>query len=83
MNDFYSSMSFVYFSHYSLDEHISVLDVLCTWHASIWPFFISQCVYQHLATVKRNNNNASVVISTKFSLTIQVESQNRNVTLCR
>ncbi|XP_031140076.1 heparan-alpha-glucosaminide N-acetyltransferase isoform X2 [Sander lucioperca] len=40
-----------------------------------------KCVYQHLVTVKPNNNNASAVISTKFPLTLQVE-WTRNVTLC-
>ncbi|XP_034007920.1 heparan-alpha-glucosaminide N-acetyltransferase [Trematomus bernacchii] len=42
-----------------------------------------KCLYQHLVTVKPNNNNASVVISTKFTLTMQVDSQSRNATLCR
>ncbi|XP_023132897.1 heparan-alpha-glucosaminide N-acetyltransferase isoform X2 [Amphiprion ocellaris] len=42
-----------------------------------------KCLYQHLATVKPNNNNASVIISTKFTLTVQVSSQTRNETLCR
>ncbi|XP_023281495.1 heparan-alpha-glucosaminide N-acetyltransferase-like isoform X1 [Seriola lalandi dorsalis] len=42
-----------------------------------------KCVYQHLASVKPNNNNASVVISTKFTLTLRVESQTLNATLCR
>ncbi|XP_068424672.1 heparan-alpha-glucosaminide N-acetyltransferase [Clinocottus analis] len=42
-----------------------------------------KCVYQHLLTVKPNNHNASVVISTKFTLTLEVKSQTRNATLCR
>ncbi|XP_067382880.1 heparan-alpha-glucosaminide N-acetyltransferase isoform X3 [Channa argus] len=42
-----------------------------------------KCVYQHLVTVKPNNNNASALISTKFTLTVQLESQTRNATLCR
>ncbi|XP_035519623.1 heparan-alpha-glucosaminide N-acetyltransferase [Morone saxatilis] len=42
-----------------------------------------KCVYQPLVTVKPNNNNASAVISTKFTLSVQVESQARNATLCR
>uniref|UniRef100_A0A8D3AP24 Si:dkey-192p21.6 n=1 Tax=Scophthalmus maximus TaxID=52904 RepID=A0A8D3AP24_SCOMX len=42
-----------------------------------------KCVYQHLADVKPNNHNASAVVSTKFTLTVQVESQSRNATLCR
>ncbi|XP_058506800.1 heparan-alpha-glucosaminide N-acetyltransferase isoform X2 [Solea solea] len=42
-----------------------------------------KCLYQHLVTVKPNNCNASVVISTKFTLTVQVESQTRNESLCR
>ncbi|KAF3842363.1 hypothetical protein F7725_024314 [Dissostichus mawsoni] len=42
-----------------------------------------KCLYQHLVTVKPNNNNASVVISTKFTLTMHVDSQSRNATLCR
>ncbi|CAB1425093.1 unnamed protein product [Pleuronectes platessa] len=42
-----------------------------------------ECVYQHLASVKPNNNNASVVISTKLTLTVRVEPQTRNSTLCR
>ncbi|XP_008299248.1 heparan-alpha-glucosaminide N-acetyltransferase [Stegastes partitus] len=42
-----------------------------------------KCVYQHLATVKPSNNNASAIISTKFTLTVQVISQSMNVTLCR
>ncbi|TNM99731.1 hypothetical protein fugu_012764 [Takifugu bimaculatus] len=41
-----------------------------------------KCVYQHLTTVKPNNN-ASVVISTKFTLHIRVESLDRNTTICR
>ncbi|XP_008320341.1 heparan-alpha-glucosaminide N-acetyltransferase isoform X2 [Cynoglossus semilaevis] len=43
--------------------------------------FCYKCLYQHLASVKPNSSNASVVISTKFTLTIQVEM--RNETLCR
>nr|XP_046258504.1 heparan-alpha-glucosaminide N-acetyltransferase [Scatophagus argus] len=50
---------------------------------SVSPVFTPQCVYQHLATVKPSNDNASVVISTKFTLTVRVESQTNNVTLCR
>ncbi|KAM9847492.1 heparan-alpha-glucosaminide N-acetyltransferase [Aulostomus maculatus] len=42
-----------------------------------------KCVYQHLANMKANNNNASAVISTKFTLTVQVESQERDAILCR
>ncbi|TKS85293.1 Heparan-alpha-glucosaminide N-acetyltransferase [Collichthys lucidus] len=42
-----------------------------------------QCVYQHLVTVKPNKNNASAVISTKFTLSMRVQSQTRNATLCR
>ncbi|XP_057704672.1 heparan-alpha-glucosaminide N-acetyltransferase [Corythoichthys intestinalis] len=42
-----------------------------------------KCVYQHLVHVKASYNNASTVISTKFTLTIQVESSKRNVILCR
>ncbi|KAG7512437.1 heparan-alpha-glucosaminide N-acetyltransferase-like [Solea senegalensis] len=42
-----------------------------------------KCLYQRLVTVKPNNCNASVVISTKFTLTMQVESQMRNESLCR
>uniref|UniRef100_UPI0037E8D68B heparan-alpha-glucosaminide N-acetyltransferase n=1 Tax=Semicossyphus pulcher TaxID=241346 RepID=UPI0037E8D68B len=42
-----------------------------------------KCVYQHVVTVKPNNNNETAVISTKFTLTMQVESQDRNATLCR
>ncbi|XP_071337481.1 heparan-alpha-glucosaminide N-acetyltransferase isoform X2 [Trachinotus anak] len=42
-----------------------------------------KCVYQRLATVRPDNNNASVVISTRFTLTLQVESWTRNATLCR
>ncbi|XP_029306054.1 heparan-alpha-glucosaminide N-acetyltransferase [Cottoperca gobio] len=42
-----------------------------------------KCVYQHLVTVKPNNNNASAVINTKFTLTMQVYSESRNATLCR
>ncbi|XP_047206950.1 heparan-alpha-glucosaminide N-acetyltransferase [Girardinichthys multiradiatus] len=41
-----------------------------------------KCVKQPLVTVKPNNN-ASAAISTKFTLTLQVESQTRNATLCR
>ncbi|XP_075932907.1 heparan-alpha-glucosaminide N-acetyltransferase isoform X3 [Anarhichas minor] len=42
-----------------------------------------KCVYQQLVTVKPNNNYSSAVVSTKFTLTLQVESQSRNATLCR
>lgn len=41
-----------------------------------------QCVYKRLATVKTNYNE-SAVVSTKFSLTVEVESWDRNATLCR
>ncbi|MEQ2163183.1 hypothetical protein GOODEAATRI_027627 [Goodea atripinnis] len=41
-----------------------------------------KCVKQPLVTVKPNNN-APAAISTKFTLTLQVESQTRNATLCR
>lgn len=51
-------------------------------HQCVLPSFPPQCVYQRLATVKPGYNE-SAVISTKFSLTLQVESQDRNVTLCR
>ncbi|XP_015236081.1 PREDICTED: heparan-alpha-glucosaminide N-acetyltransferase-like, partial [Cyprinodon variegatus] len=53
----------------------------------VWVFYTSdycyKCVQQQLVTVRPNNNNASAVISTKFTLTLQVESQTRNATLCR
>ncbi|XP_018536506.1 heparan-alpha-glucosaminide N-acetyltransferase [Lates calcarifer] len=42
-----------------------------------------KCLYQPLVSVKPNNNNASVVISTKFTLTLRVDSQTANATLCR
>ncbi|XP_024153083.1 heparan-alpha-glucosaminide N-acetyltransferase [Oryzias melastigma] len=42
-----------------------------------------KCLYQHLASVKPNNNNASVMISTQFSLTVQVESGGGATALCR
>ncbi|CAJ1066591.1 heparan-alpha-glucosaminide N-acetyltransferase isoform X1 [Xyrichtys novacula] len=45
--------------------------------------FCYKCVYQHLVTVKPNNGTDSAVISTKFTLTVQVESQTRNDTFCR
>uniref|UniRef100_A0A3Q2CG49 Uncharacterized protein n=1 Tax=Cyprinodon variegatus TaxID=28743 RepID=A0A3Q2CG49_CYPVA len=52
----------------------------------VWVFYTSdycyKCVQQQLVTVRPNNNNASAVISTKFTLTLQVESQTRNATLC-
>ncbi|KAM8859246.1 heparan-alpha-glucosaminide N-acetyltransferase isoform 2-T2 [Spinachia spinachia] len=41
-----------------------------------------QCLFQHLASVT-HNNSASAVVSTKFSLTLEVESHTRNATLCR
>ncbi|KAM3605958.1 uncharacterized protein V6R79_008010 [Siganus canaliculatus] len=40
-----------------------------------------QCVFQRLVTVKPSDNNASAVISTKFPLTVRVETG--NTTLCR
>ncbi|XP_029031579.1 heparan-alpha-glucosaminide N-acetyltransferase isoform X2 [Betta splendens] len=42
-----------------------------------------KCVFQRLASVRPNNGNTSVVIGTKFTLTVQVESQTSNATLCR
>lgn len=42
-----------------------------------------KCVYQPLASVRANNNNASVVISTKFTLTIEVDTQTRNISFCK
>ncbi|XP_004077635.2 heparan-alpha-glucosaminide N-acetyltransferase isoform X3 [Oryzias latipes] len=42
-----------------------------------------KCLFQHLASVTPNNNNASVIISTQFSLTVQVESGGGSSTLCR
>ncbi|XP_029962551.1 heparan-alpha-glucosaminide N-acetyltransferase [Salarias fasciatus] len=44
-----------------------------------------KCVPQLLVAVKpnNNNNNESAVISTKFALTMQVQSPNRNTTFCR
>ncbi|XP_039995830.1 heparan-alpha-glucosaminide N-acetyltransferase isoform X2 [Xiphias gladius] len=42
-----------------------------------------KCVYQHLVTVKPASSNASAVIGTKFTLSVRVESQSRNATLCR
>ncbi|KAM4607908.1 heparan-alpha-glucosaminide N-acetyltransferase [Polymixia lowei] len=42
-----------------------------------------KCLYQPLVSIKNSNNNASAVVSTKFTLTIQVEAQARNATLCR
>ncbi|XP_077586209.1 heparan-alpha-glucosaminide N-acetyltransferase [Stigmatopora nigra] len=45
--------------------------------------FCYKCVYQHLVRVKASNNNASAIISTKFTLSIQVEFNEMNVTLCR
>ncbi|XP_047458205.1 heparan-alpha-glucosaminide N-acetyltransferase isoform X2 [Mugil cephalus] len=44
--------------------------------------YCHKCVYQHLATVKPSNKNTSTVISTKFTLSVRVESQSRNSTLC-
>uniref|UniRef100_A0A3B4F7R1 Heparan-alpha-glucosaminide N-acetyltransferase-like n=1 Tax=Pundamilia nyererei TaxID=303518 RepID=A0A3B4F7R1_9CICH len=51
-------------------------------HASYTSDYCYKCLYQHLVTVKPNNNNASAIISTKFTLTVQVESQTRNATFC-
>ncbi|XP_034041423.1 heparan-alpha-glucosaminide N-acetyltransferase [Thalassophryne amazonica] len=42
-----------------------------------------KCVEQHLVSVKANNHNATVVISTKFTLTLRVDSEMGNVSLCR
>ncbi|XP_061644891.1 heparan-alpha-glucosaminide N-acetyltransferase isoform X2 [Phyllopteryx taeniolatus] len=41
-----------------------------------------KCVYQSLVHVKASYNNASTVINTKFTLSVQVES-NKNAILCR
>ncbi|XP_013875362.1 heparan-alpha-glucosaminide N-acetyltransferase isoform X2 [Austrofundulus limnaeus] len=45
--------------------------------------FCYKCVYQHLVSVKPDNNNSSATISTRFTLTLQVQIQTRNHTLCR
>ncbi|KAM3863205.1 heparan-alpha-glucosaminide N-acetyltransferase [Diretmus argenteus] len=45
--------------------------------------YCHKCLYQPLVSVKAGNNNVSAVISTKFTLTVQVKSQARNATLCR
>ncbi|XP_034538238.1 heparan-alpha-glucosaminide N-acetyltransferase [Notolabrus celidotus] len=42
-----------------------------------------KCVYQHMVSVKPSNSNESAVVSTKFTLSLQVDSQTRNTTLCR
>ncbi|XP_056291678.1 heparan-alpha-glucosaminide N-acetyltransferase isoform X2 [Pseudoliparis swirei] len=42
-----------------------------------------KCVYQPLLAVKPNNNNTSVVVSTRFSLSLRVDSQVGGATLCR
>ncbi|XP_054654104.1 heparan-alpha-glucosaminide N-acetyltransferase [Dunckerocampus dactyliophorus] len=42
-----------------------------------------KCVYQRLVQVKANQQHVSAVISTKFTLSMQLESRKRNATLCR
>ncbi|CAL8299720.1 unnamed protein product [Merluccius merluccius] len=42
-----------------------------------------KCLFQPLVRVEGNYSNVSTVISTKFTLSLQVNSQTRNVTLCR
>ncbi|CAG6017829.1 unnamed protein product [Menidia menidia] len=41
-----------------------------------------KCVFQHLVSVRPNKNNASAIISTKFALTMEVQSEIRNAVLC-
>ncbi|XP_072293662.1 heparan-alpha-glucosaminide N-acetyltransferase [Eucyclogobius newberryi] len=41
-----------------------------------------KCVHQLLATVGPNSSSSSVIVSTKFTLTTQVESQTSNDSLC-
>ncbi|XP_037545263.1 heparan-alpha-glucosaminide N-acetyltransferase [Nematolebias whitei] len=45
--------------------------------------FCYKCVQQHLVSVQTDNSNSSATISTKFTLTLQVEGQNRSEPLCR
>ncbi|KAK7901694.1 hypothetical protein WMY93_018463 [Mugilogobius chulae] len=42
-----------------------------------------KCLYQLLTRVGPNNSSSSVIISTKFSLTMQVKTKTRNNTFCR
>ncbi|XP_046885478.1 heparan-alpha-glucosaminide N-acetyltransferase [Hypomesus transpacificus] len=42
-----------------------------------------KCLYQPLVTLKSGYQNTSVVVSTHFVLTLQVESQETNTLLCR
>ncbi|XP_033835545.2 heparan-alpha-glucosaminide N-acetyltransferase [Periophthalmus magnuspinnatus] len=45
--------------------------------------YCHKCVYQLLARVKPNNSSSSVIVSTKFTLTIQVDTKPRNNSLCK
>ncbi|XP_051935899.1 heparan-alpha-glucosaminide N-acetyltransferase [Hippocampus zosterae] len=45
--------------------------------------FCYKCVYQSLVHVKASYNNVTAAISTKFPLSLQVESNKRNAILCR
>ncbi|XP_023009313.1 heparan-alpha-glucosaminide N-acetyltransferase isoform X1 [Maylandia zebra] len=72
-------------SHLKMDQALLIFHNQLTEevHASYTSDYCYKCLYQHLVTVKPNNNNASAIISTKFTLTVQVESQTRNATFCR
>ncbi|XP_035767097.1 heparan-alpha-glucosaminide N-acetyltransferase [Neolamprologus brichardi] len=72
-------------SHLKMDQALLIFHNQLTEevHASYTSDYCYKCLFQHLVTVKPNNNNASAIISTKFTLTVQVESQTRNATFCR
>uniref|UniRef100_A0A8C6SDR6 Isoaspartyl peptidase/L-asparaginase n=1 Tax=Neogobius melanostomus TaxID=47308 RepID=A0A8C6SDR6_9GOBI len=45
--------------------------------------FCYMCVNQLLASVKPNNSSISVIINTKFTVTMQAETKTRDTTLCK
>ncbi|KAF7669935.1 hypothetical protein LDENG_00115070 [Lucifuga dentata] len=60
--------------HNKLPEEVEVLFI---------SDYCYKCLYQLLISVNARNNSAFVVINTKFTLTMRVESQAKNATFCR
>ncbi|XP_076025392.1 heparan-alpha-glucosaminide N-acetyltransferase [Genypterus blacodes] len=66
--------AFLTFHNQLLDEEVRVF------YTSDYCY---KCVYQPLVSVKARNSSAHLVISTKFTLMMRLESQSRNETYCR
>ncbi|XP_030628625.1 heparan-alpha-glucosaminide N-acetyltransferase [Chanos chanos] len=62
-----------------LTVHSRVLYGICVLYQSDYCY---KCVYQPLTNLGYDQRNASVVISTRFSLTLRVQHKSNNQTLC-